>query len=127
MRQFKKENPRTKAIKTHKWHTYKKCAYDGAIIIIRNPFHALIAEFNRQMTNNKIGSIDVDLYKSMGWEKFLVEYSRDYFDFFNEWFSRFHNPITVICFEEMVEDPVGQVGNMLKFLRFPPYRLVFYS
>ena len=98
-------------------------ALDGAIIIIRNPFHALIAEFNRQMTSNKVGSIDVDLYyKSMGWEKFLVEYSRDYFDFFNEWFPRFHNPIGVVCFEEMVEDPVEQVGNMLKFLRFPPYR-----
>ena len=37
-----------KAIKTHKWHTFKKCAYEGAIIIVRNPFHALIAEFNRQ-------------------------------------------------------------------------------
>ena len=74
------------------------------------------------MTSNKVGSIDVDLYKSMGWEKFLVEYSRDYFEFFNEWFSRFHNPIEVVCFEEMVENPVEQIGNMLQFLRFPPFR-----
>ena len=33
----------------------------------------------------------------------------------------------VVCFEEMVEDPVEQVGNMLKFLRFQPYRYVFQS
>ena len=53
--------------------------------------------------------------------------SRHYFDFFDEWLNRFRNPITVICFEEMVQDPVGEIGKMLKFLQFPPYRSVFYS
>ena len=71
---------------------------------------------------SKVGSLDVELWKSMGWEKFLVEYSRDYFDFFNDWFSKFHNRISVICFEEMVADPIQEVGKMLKFLQFPPYR-----
>ena len=55
-----------------------------------------------------------------------IAVSRHYFDFFDEWLNRFRNPITVICFEEMVQDPVGEIGKMLKFLQFPPYRSVFY-
>ena len=48
--------------------------------------------------------------------------SRDYFDFFQEWFTNFHNPITIVCFEEMVQDPVNEVRRMLNFLEFPDYR-----
>ena len=52
----------------------------------------------------------------------LSKISRDYFDFFQEWFTNFHNPITIICFEEMVQDPVNEVRRMLNFLEFPDYR-----
>ena len=52
----------------------------------------------------------------------LSKLSRDYFDFFQEWFTNFHNPITIICFEEMVKDPVNEVRRMLNFLEFPDYR-----
>merc|ERR1711953_30842 len=94
---------RTIAIKTHKWHTVKKCAYQAAIILVRNPFHALVAEFNRQMTG-KTEHLDAELFAALGWNEFVIEYSRDYFNFFDEWFTKFHNPITVICFEEMVKN-----------------------
>lgn len=52
----------------------------------------------------------------------LSKLSRDYFDFFQEWFTNFHNPITIVCFEEMVQDPVTEVRRMLNFLEFPDYR-----
>ena len=56
---------RTIAIKTHKWHTVKKCAYQAAIILVRNPFHALVAEFNRQMTG-KTEHLDAELFAALG-------------------------------------------------------------
>ena len=52
----------------------------------------------------------------------LSKLSRDYFAFFQEWFTNFHNPITVVCFEEIVQDPVNEVRRMLNFLEFPDYR-----
>ena len=56
---------RTIAIKTHKWHTVKKCAYEAAIILVRNPFYALVAEFNRQMTG-KTEHLDAELFSALG-------------------------------------------------------------
>ena len=59
----------------------------------------------------------------LGWNDFVVEYSREYFSFFQDWFLRFKNPRLTICFEEMVEDPGNSVKQMLDFLEFPDFRL----
>ena len=53
---------------------FKKCIYEAAIILIRNPFHTLVAEFNRQMTS-KTGYVEPELFSSMGWDDFITEYS----------------------------------------------------
>ena len=44
----------------------KKCVYEKAIILIRNPFYALIAEFNRQMSGSKTEEIDPGLFQGLG-------------------------------------------------------------
>ena len=54
----------------------QKCIYEAAIILIRNPFHALVAEFNRQMTS-KTGFVEPQLFSSMGWDDFINEYRND--------------------------------------------------
>jgi len=43
----------------------KRCVYEKAMILIRNPFYALIAEFNRQMAS-KTGEVDTTLFKALG-------------------------------------------------------------
>ena len=43
----------------------KKCVYEKAMVLIRNPFYALVAEFNRQMAS-KTGEIDTTLFHALG-------------------------------------------------------------
>ena len=61
---------------THLMKLFKKCIYEAAIILVRNPFHALVAEFNRQMTS-KTGFVDPEYFSSMGWDDFISEYRND--------------------------------------------------
>ena len=44
----------------------KKCVYEKAMILIRNPFYALVAEFQRQMSGDKTAEIDPTLFKALG-------------------------------------------------------------
>ncbi|PIK43833.1 putative WSC domain-containing protein 2-like, partial [Apostichopus japonicus] len=60
---FRESRPCSKStlvVKTHGWELYdgnifkprkKLCKYDGVIILVRNPYYAILAEFNRQRSN----------------------------------------------------------------------------
>lgn len=112
----------TIAVKTHRWHTMKKCAYSKVIMVVRNPFYAFIAEFNREVAS-KTAEVEASAYKHDEWNEFVALMTREYLAFFTDWLHEFKGPFTAICFEELVEDPKQGVSDMLEFMRFPPYRV----
>lgn len=61
------DNSKTIAIKTHKAavHFSQSKHYDKAILIFRNPFDAILAEFNRQRAG-KIRTVNRSIFNSTG-------------------------------------------------------------
>ena len=106
-------------------------------MVVRNPFYAFIAEFNREVAS-KTAEVEASAYKHDGtvliklfpltwnileWNEFVALMTREYLAFFTDWLHEFKGPFTAICFEELVEDPKQGVSDMLEFMRFPPYRV----
>lgn len=106
-------------------------------MVVRNPFYAFIAEFNREVAS-KTAEVEAAAFKHDGtvenkrlpltyniqeWNEFVALSTREYLAFFTDWLHEYKGPFTAICFEELVEKPKQGVSDMLEFLRFPLYRL----
>nr|CAB3267769.1 WSC domain-containing protein 1-like [Phallusia mammillata] len=86
------------------------------ILLIRNPFDATVADFNRYRSSNKshTGRVTKEVYKKY-FSKF-IEFRA------NKWITIMIDaietklPLLVIFFEDVVEDPIREVKKMVEFL-----------
>lgn len=71
-------NGRTIAIKAHGMNGMAKKAA-GVILLIRNPFDAMLSEFNRRESADHTGSADISLFNTTLWEKRITSYTSRWF------------------------------------------------
>ncbi|XP_039254712.2 sialate:O-sulfotransferase 1-like isoform X1 [Styela clava] len=107
---------RTSVIKTHYIVPKEATKFDEAILIIRSPYDAIMAEFNR-FRGGHTGYAEEALFKTPEWIYF-ISYKMP------KWFKSIElyaqmEKVQVIYFEDIVKDPITEVRKIVNFLNYP--------
>ncbi|XP_018610025.1 WSC domain-containing protein 2-like [Scleropages formosus] len=105
---------RTICIKTHESGKKEIEAFDSAILMIRNPFKALMAEFNRKYGGH-VGFASQTHWKGKDWPEFVKNYAPWWASHTLDWL-KFGKRVHVVHFEELKKDLFTQLRNMVLFL-----------
>ncbi|KAK6192839.1 hypothetical protein SNE40_004241 [Patella caerulea] len=103
-------------IKTHEWGDRERSKYRKAVILIRDPFDTLLAEFNRQRSGHLGHAKEGDYSKY--WHQFVYDNAALWPRLYNDWFQ-FKGPIHIIHFESLETNPLFEMQQLLKFLNLP--------
>ncbi|KAL4227546.1 hypothetical protein ACF0H5_012989 [Mactra antiquata] len=95
-------------------HTSK--GYFGkAIFILRDPYNALIADFNRHKAG-KITTASQEVFKSTDWRVFVTKRIKRWRNFVLFWIKSFHNPRFILIYEQLVQNKCEELTNVAEFL-----------
>ncbi|OWF48649.1 WSCD family member AAEL009094-like [Mizuhopecten yessoensis] len=101
------------AVKTHVWGQEERARYVRAILLIRDPFEALLSEFNRRHGGHKGYAASVNLEKS--WYDYILETAGEWYDLYHDWLT-FDGPVHVVMYENLRVNPSAEVDRLMKFL-----------
>ncbi|KAG2471257.1 WSC domain-containing protein 2 [Polypterus senegalus] len=105
---------RTICIKTHESGKKEIETFDAAILMIRNPYKALMAEFNRKYGGH-IGFASQAHWKGKEWPEFVKNYAPWWASHTLDWLKYGKN-VHVIHFESLKQQLFHQLKKMVKFL-----------
>ncbi|XP_066510432.1 sialate:O-sulfotransferase 2 isoform X1 [Hoplias malabaricus] len=105
---------RTICIKTHESGKKEIEAFDSSILMIRNPYKALMAEFNRKYGGH-IGFASQAHWKGKEWPEFVKNYAPWWASHTLDWL-RYGKRVHVVHFEELKTDLFSQLKSMVLFL-----------
>ncbi|XP_022406471.1 WSC domain-containing protein 2 isoform X3 [Delphinapterus leucas] len=105
---------RTICIKTHESGQKEIEAFDAAILLIRNPYKALMAEFNRKYGGH-IGFAAHAHWKGKEWPEFVRNYAPWWATHTLDWL-KFGKKVLVVHFEDLKQDLFVQLGRMVGLL-----------
>ena len=95
--------------------------FDRAVLLVRDPFAAILAEFNRQHGKSQIGHATVDKFKGDLFGSFAKNMVKKWSKLNLAWFENFKkNPedIIVIAYEDLVQNPGWQLIRIMDQLLF---------
>ncbi|PIK62771.1 putative WSC domain-containing protein 1-like [Apostichopus japonicus] len=107
----------TLVVKAHSLNV-KKCHIDGAIILVRNPYSAILAEFNRQ-SSDKTSNAPISAFKSEAWKNFAIEASSNWSRKIGTQLEKIPNRM-ILYYENLVQDTNFELHRMLEFLKVTP-------
>lgn len=105
-------------VKTHEYGASVRDSFDAAILIIRDPFDSVLAEFNRR-SGGHIGHASLEKFnKDQGkvWQKFAMDKVREWETMNLDWVKNFKKPLLVIFYNDLVDNLEESLAKMLKFL-----------
>ncbi|XP_048874932.1 WSC domain-containing protein 2-like [Brienomyrus brachyistius] len=105
---------RTICIKTHESGRKEIEAFDAAVLIIRNPYKALMAEFNRKYGGH-VGFASQTHWKGKDWPEFVRNYAPWWASHTLDWL-RYGKNVHVVHFEDLKRELFGQLKKMVVFL-----------
>ncbi|XP_067084046.1 sialate:O-sulfotransferase 2 [Osmerus mordax] len=105
---------RTMCIKTHESGKKEIEAFDSSILMIRNPYKALMAEFNRKYGGH-IGFASQAHWRGKEWPEFVKNYSPWWSSHTLDWL-RYGRSVHVVHFEDLKRDLFSQLKGMIVFL-----------
>lgn len=127
-------------VKTHEWGPKDWIHFSKAILLIRDPDKAIVAEFNRQ-SGGHVGFASVDRYKRskgrcklillektifiinsifpIDWQQFVTNKLWAWEQMNIQWATNFTGAVQIIYYDDMVEDVEGTLRKILKFIEFP--------
>uniref|UniRef100_A0A8C5BA59 WSC domain containing 2 n=1 Tax=Gadus morhua TaxID=8049 RepID=A0A8C5BA59_GADMO len=105
---------RTICIKTHESGKKEIEAFDSGILMIRNPYKALMAEFNRKYGGH-IGFASQAHWKGKEWPEFVKNYAPWWASHTLDWL-RYGRHVHVVHFEDLKRDLFSQLKAMVLFL-----------
>ncbi|XP_063424566.1 WSCD family member AAEL009094-like isoform X2 [Mytilus trossulus] len=101
-------------IKTHvAWANTVRMRYKKSVLLIRNPYDAIIAEFNRVFANKTTSATEQQFAEKF--EPFALKKIDKWKKCYNSW-MKFSGQKYIFIYEEMKKDPVSQIGKLLDFL-----------
>ncbi|KAF2363004.1 Sulfotransferase domain [Trinorchestia longiramus] len=106
-------------VKTHEYGEQMRAPFSRAILIIRDPYQAILAEFNRQ-SGGHIGHAQPDKYsKDNGkyWSTFVHNKALSWTNTYLDWLQ-FKGPLHVLFYEDLVENLANEMNKILEFLDF---------
>ncbi|NXX74346.1 WSCD2 protein, partial [Urocolius indicus] len=105
---------RTICIKTHESGQKEIESFDSAILLIRNPYRALMAEFNRKYGGH-IGFAPHTHWKGKEWPEFVANYAPWWATHALDWL-RYGRNVLVVHFEDLKRDLFVQLQRMVGLL-----------
>lgn len=108
-------------VKTHEWGPNAWAPYGKAILLIRDPEKAILAEFNRQ-SGGHVGFASPDRYrrtKGRYWTQFVKNKLWAWEQTNLSWAKNFTGEVKLIFYDDLVENVEGTLRSILKFLKFP--------
>ncbi|XP_068937493.1 sialate:O-sulfotransferase 2 [Petaurus breviceps papuanus] len=105
---------RTICIKTHESGQKEIEAFDAAILLIRNPYKALMAEFNRKYGGH-IGFASQAHWKGKEWPEFVKNYAPWWATHTLDWL-KYGKKVLVVHFEDLKQDLFTQLERMVNLL-----------
>ncbi|XP_076369242.1 WSCD family member CG9164-like [Tachypleus tridentatus] len=102
-------------VKTHEWGAPVRQQYQKAVLVVRDPYDALLAEFNRR-AGGHLGHASRDRFtKDKVWRKFVEISIRNWMHTIVDWL-KFQGPIQVLHYEDMVNRLPEELIRLTKFL-----------
>ncbi|XP_075882109.1 sialate:O-sulfotransferase 2 [Nelusetta ayraudi] len=109
------ESRTTICVKTHENKRSMIDTFDGgAIFLMRNPYRALVAEFNRQHSSHT-GFASLAVWKGDEWPKYIKVTAPYWASLFLDWLN-YGKKIHVVYYEDLKRDPVTQLRGVIHFL-----------
>ncbi|XP_027889706.1 sialate:O-sulfotransferase 2 [Xiphophorus couchianus] len=105
---------RTICIKTHESGKKEIEAFDSSILMIRNPYKALMAEFNRKYGGH-VGFASQAHWRGKEWPEFVKNYAPWWASHTLDWLTYGKN-VHVVHFEELKRDLFSHLKAMVQFL-----------
>ncbi|XP_065832234.1 WSCD family member GA21586-like, partial [Oscarella lobularis] len=118
---FLGENVMNPTVLVHKTHELYRPGrplaewVDGVVVLMRNPFHAIVAEFNRK-THGHTGVAPDATFAGERWREH-VEASTTYWENFVDFWLGQPTPTHVVWFEDVRVDARRELGAVLDFLK----------
>ncbi|XP_034123459.1 WSCD family member GA21586 isoform X4 [Drosophila guanche] len=108
-------------VKTHEWGGKAWAPFAKAILLVRDPEKAIIAEFNRQ-SGGHIGFASPDRYKRTKgkyWQQFVSNKLKGWELMNLSWARNFTGSIKVVFYDDLVHHTERELRSILDFLQFP--------
>lgn len=105
---------RTICVKTHESGKREIEMFDSAILLIRNPYKALMAEFNRKCAGH-LGYATEKNWKSKEWPDFVNSYASWWASHTLDWLKHSKN-LLVVHYEELKKNLIHKLKEMVEFL-----------
>ncbi|XP_077986097.1 sialate:O-sulfotransferase 2-like [Glandiceps talaboti] len=101
---------------TVKIHGGRTALFDAAILLIRDPYKAMLAEFNRQRAG-KTGIASHSDFRSKAWQEFVNGNQKRWQVQITTWLN-FTKPLLVVKYSDLKQHTIDEVGKIVKFLGF---------
>nr|XP_022920450.1 WSCD family member AAEL009094 [Onthophagus taurus] len=114
-------------VKTHEWGSVARRPFAKAVLLVRAPGPAILAEFNRQ-SGGHIGFASLDRYKrnrGRYWHQFVNDKLRSWRNTNLDWLRNFTGPTHVIFYEQLVQNVENTLKTILDFLEIPITKKLF--
>ncbi|XP_060115380.1 sialate:O-sulfotransferase 1 isoform X2 [Heteronotia binoei] len=105
---------RTICVKTHESGRKEIEMFDSAILLIRNPYKSLVAEFNRKCAGH-LGYATDQNWKSKEWPDFVNSYASWWASHALDWL-RYGKHLLVVHYEDLKQNLLSQLHKMVAFL-----------
>ncbi|NXO39850.1 WSCD1 protein, partial [Locustella ochotensis] len=105
---------RTICVKTHESGKTEIEMFDSAILLIRNPYKSLMAEFNRKYAGH-LGYATDRTWKSKEWPDFVNSYASWWASHVLEWL-KYGKRLLVIHYEDLKQSLIPKLKEMVEFL-----------
>ncbi|XP_006532995.1 sialate:O-sulfotransferase 1 isoform X2 [Mus musculus] len=105
---------RTICVKTHESGRREIEMFDSAILLIRNPYRSLVAEFNRKCAGH-LGYAPDRNWKSKEWPEFVNSYASWWSSHVLDWL-KYGKRLLVVHYEELRHSLVPTLREMVAFL-----------
>jgi hypothetical protein len=112
-------------VKTHEFGDEARRPFQKAVVLVRDPFSSLLAEFNRR-SGGHIGYASADKYRRNGgrhWRNFVYNMANDWERMNLDWFYGFLPKRRLVVFYDQLKDHPGI--NFINILRAPFCTKVF--
>ncbi|XP_014679903.1 PREDICTED: WSCD family member AGAP003962-like, partial [Priapulus caudatus] len=105
------------AIKTHEYGPETRRKYARAVLLVRNPFDTLLAEFNRQFGGH-IGYAGPERFQQdneKGWNRYVAVSSETWLTFHLDWL-KFDGDLHILYYANLKNNLLAEVQNLARFL-----------